>query len=173
MVEVLLRVCCCCVLPAPTRGPDLFTYHYIIACTHWEFLGNAWLTYDTAFRKKASKFHISQWGDRDLQLYNKTFVGVKRRDTAHCAICLSTSHATTECSLYQGGPAKKSKNAPAGPKASGVPWHGGREVCLNWNRGRCTDNSCPRAHVCSSRGCQGAHKSPACPIRRASPCKHT
>lgn len=164
-------VCC----QHPTRGPDLFAYHYIIACAYWEFLGNAWLTYDTAFRKKAAKFHISQWGERDLQLYNKTFVGVKRRNTAHCAICLSTSHATADCSLYQEGPAKKSKSVPAGPRAAGVPWHAGREVCLNWNRGKCADTSCPmaRAHVCSNRGCQGAHKSTACPNRRASPRKHT
>ena len=161
----------CCRQPA--RGPDLFSYHYLIACASWEFLGNAWLTYDTAFRRKAAQFHISTWGERDLQLYNKVFVGVRRRNAAHCAICLSTAHSTADCGLYQGGPAKKSKSAPAGPKTPGVPWHEGREVCLNWNRGKCADAGCPRAHVCSTRGCQGPHKSPACPHRRVSPRKRT
>ena len=36
-----------------------------------------------------------------------------------------------------------------------------KEVCHNWNRGKCTNNKCPRMHVCST--CRnGSHKAVDC-----------
>ena len=152
----------------PQRGPDLFAYHHIIACASHEFTVEA---YDIAFRKKAAQFHIHRWGEIDPQLYSKVFTAGRAQLASHCSICLSPIHKVEDCPLYAGGPAKP-KTAAAGPQRRVVPTHNGKEVCLNWNRGKCRSGSdCPRAHVCAAQGCQGQHKAFQCPSRRSSPRK--
>ena len=41
------------------RGPDLLAYLYLMATCQVEYHFSACLAYDMAFRKKASKFHLS------------------------------------------------------------------------------------------------------------------
>ena len=156
----------------PTRGADLFAYHYIIATAAREYSGNAFLAYDIAFRKRAAQYQITRWGEIDPQTYTKAFTGM-RRTSNQCSICTSILHRTEDCTLYSGGPVRKARTTSAGPKPrSSVPSFRGKEVCLNWNRGRCSrDHDCPRAHVCCVPACQGPHRAPACPSRRTSPRK--
>ena len=140
----------------------MMAYLYLLATAQQEFSLPACLAYDVAFRKKAARFRLTAWGQLDPQLYAKAFTGTgKAKAAAHCSICLETGHSTAECSLYTGGPAKKSRVTQAGPRHSG-PTHSStsttpREICYNFNRGRCTAKDCSRAHTCSFSGCGGPH----------------
>ena len=156
----------------PLRGPDMLAYMFLMASAQREFSFPACLAYDVAFRKKAGKFRPSTWGQLDPQLYAKAFIGSsKTRASSHCTLCLEATHPTADCplhtkgtcpkaALYTSGPAKKPRTAPAGPKRSGPP----KELCLNFNRGRCTAKDCPRAHVCSVAGCGGTHPAGRCAL---------
>ena len=155
----------------PLRGPDMLAYLHVIASAHEEFQFAACMAYDVAFRKKAANFRLSSWGHIDPQIYSKAFTGAsKAKPSAHSSLCLSTFHSTSDCPLYSSGPAKKARTGLAGPKRL-VPLHNGKEICLNFNRGRCSRENCTRAHVCSLRGCGGAHPASQCTLRRFSPRK--
>ena len=154
----------------PLRGPDLLAYLYLIATCHTEYTFPACLAYDVAFRKKAGRFRLASWGNIDPQLYAKAFTGSgKARPRAWCDSCLTAQHSTADCPLfYPGGPAKKARATPAGPRHSSRP-NIASEICRNFNRGRCHSPNCPRKHVCLS--CGGSHQSVQCPTRRSSPRK--
>ena len=120
----------------PLRGPDMLAYLHVIASAHQEFHFAACMAYDVAFRKKAANFRLSSWGHIDPQIYSKAFTGASKvKPGAHCSLCLSTSHSTSECPLYSSGPAKKARTGLAGPERL-VPLLNGKEICLNFNRGR-------------------------------------
>ena len=158
----------------PIRAPDLLAYQYVITSAYSEYKADPtrpWLAYDTAFRQKAARYHTARWGEIDPQLYTKAFTG-KKRVSSCCLTCLSPAHITNDCPLQEPGPSKKARVQPPEHK-SAIPKHHGREVCLNWNRGRCSNNPCPRAHVCLVKGCQGEHRAYACPTRRTSPRKRS
>ncbi len=155
----------------PTRGPDMMSYLYVIASAQQEFPFSACLAYDVAFRKKAARFRLTSWGQLDPQLYSRAFTGAHRgKDPTHCTSCLELSHPTHKCPLYPGGPAKKPRTTTAGPRRQ-VPTTRGAEICLNFNRGKCSRTDCPRAHYCSLHGCSGPHPASRCPLRRTSPRK--
>lgn len=148
----------------------MLAYLYIMASANQEFQFTACLAYDIAFRKKAAKYHLGVWGQIDPQIYSKAFTGASRRASSLCSLCLATSHGTAECPLYTPGPAKKPRASPAGPRRT-APLANGKEICLNYNRGRCSRDDCPRSHACSFRGCGGAHPALRCTLRRSSPRK--
>lgn len=156
----------------PARGPDLFAYHFVIASAAKEYAPGAFLAYDITFRRKAAQYHITRWGEIDPHVYSKAFTGM-RRSPGQCALCASTFHKSEECDLYTQGPARKARTTPTGLKPRPVvPTYRGKEVCLNWNRGKCArDHDCPRAHVCSVPSCLGPHRAFSCPSRRSSPRK--
>ena len=144
----------------PLRGPDMLAYLYLLAAAQQEFNLPACLAYDVAFRRKAARFHLSTWGQLDPQLYAKAFTGVGT--SSSCALCLEATHSTAECSLYSAGPANKPRATPAGPKHSGLSSSGGKEICYNFNKGRCSARGCPRAHICSFTGCGAPHPASRC-----------
>ena len=102
-------------------------------------------------------------------LYSRAFTGSgKPRTNSMCTLCLGVGHSAFECDLYSDGPAKRARGAQAGPRRLAPSQ---REICINFNHGRCLRNDCPRRHVCSVRGCGGLHASLRCPEKRSSPRK--
>ena len=157
----------------PSRGPDLFEYTRTIVEAEREYKGEAWLRYDIAFRTRAANRHITRWADIDSTLWNRAFSGMSKASSC-CAICLDTTHSTTECPLYTQGPAQRRATSGAGPsQPTSGPINTPRSVCLNWNRGRCKFTNCRRAHICATNGCGGEHRFTECPNRRHSPRKST
>ena len=155
----------------PQRATDMLGYLFVIASALREFSLPAVLAYDIAFRRKVATFKGTPWGQVDPALYSRAFTGPgKARPNATCPLCLQASHAASECPFYSPGPAKKPRGTPAGPKRT-APFVNGREICLNFNRGRCSSTSCARMHACSVRGCAGPHPSFKCTLRRSSPRK--
>ena len=110
-------------------------------------------------------FHSpNPWGHL---LYSRAFTGSgKPRTNSMCTLCLGVGHSAFECDLYSDGPAKRARGAQAGPRRLAPSQ---REICINFNRGRCLRNDCLRLHVCSVRGCGGPHASLRCPEKRSSP----
>ena len=156
----------------PLWGPDLLAYLYLIATCQVEFNFGACLAYDVAFRRKASTFRITTWGQIDPQIYAKAFTGVgTAKARAWCDTCLVSHHATADCPLfYQGGPTKKARAAVVGPKRGTQHSPSSKDICLNYNRGRCSEDHCPRRHACLLPGCEGPHQASRCG-RRSSPRK--
>ena len=128
---------------------------------------------DVAFRRKASTFRLITWGQIDPQIYAKAFTGVgKAKARAWCDTCLVSHHTTADCPIfYQGGPAKKARAAVVGPKRDTQHSPSSKDICLNYNRGRCSKDDCPRRHACLLLGCGGPHQASRCPGRRSSPKK--
>ena len=156
----------------PSRGPDILEYLYLVACMEQEFALPACLAYDVAFRRKAHKLRLPSWGHIDPDLYTRAFTGPgKAKPQATCDLCLSTTHVSSQCHFYSGGPVKRPQASMAGPKHPAQATATSREICLNFNRGKCSRNDCQRRHVCLISGCGGSHQAMHCPNRRSSPRK--
>ena len=155
----------------PQRSTDLMAYLYVIATCHAEYNFSACMAYDVAFRRKAARFRLASWGQIDPQLYTKAFTGSgKARPRAWCDHCLTSSHSSSDCPLFSsGGPAKKARVPTAGPKYTTQTQ--AKEICRNYNRGRCARGDCSRRHACLTPGCHGSHPVTSCPTKRSSPRK--
>ena len=128
------------------------------------FALSACLAYDVAFRRKAHRFRLASWGHIDPELYAKAFTGPGRaKPQATCDLCLSATHSNSQCRFYSGGPVKRPR---AGPKQSAPASTVAKEICLNYNRGKCSRTDCHRRHVCLLSGCGGPHQAIHCPVRR-------
>ena len=103
----------------PTRGPDLFEYTRLVVQAEREYKGEAWLQYDIAFRTRAANRHITRWADIDSTLWNRAFSGLSRA-SSYCAVCLDSTHTTTECPLYTQGPAQRRSTSGAGPSQPNI-----------------------------------------------------
>ena len=151
----------------PNKIGHLMAYQKTIIKAHRSFVGEAWVVYDTCFRRKAANIKNLDWGEVDLTLYNETFVG--RAKVLHrCNICLSELHTTTECSLVPGP-------RPSTQSGMSSGWRSGEKksvpICLLYNDrdgDRCTyAPDCKYGHTCSA--CQGRHPYSKCPNRRSRP----
>ena len=54
----------------PSRWHDLTLYKLLILHTYRQFQGNAWLTYDRAFREHAAVARLMDWSSINVQLFN-------------------------------------------------------------------------------------------------------
>ena len=140
----------------PQRSTDLFAYFYVVATCHAEESFHLCMAYDVAFRKKVARFHLTAQGQIDPQLYTMVFTrSGKARPRAWCEYCLTSSHSSNYPRLSSGGPAKKPRVTPAGPRQSSQSQ--ANEICRNYNRGRCLHQDCLRRHMCLTPGCHTPH----------------
>ena len=125
---------------------------YIIATCHAEFNLSPYMAYDVAFGRKAARYRLASWDQIDPQLYSKAFAASgKARPRDWCDHCLTSSHSSSDCPLSSSsGPAKKARVPTAGPKHNTQTQ--AKEICHNYNRGRCSQGDCPRRHVCLTSG---------------------
>ena len=73
----------------PSRWHDLTLYKPLILRTYHQFQGNAWLTYDRAFREHAAAARLTDWSSINAPSSLCRF--------AHrCSIC-SSNHRASEC----------------------------------------------------------------------------
>ena len=155
----------------PGKATELWAYQHTILCAQRDFDGDAWLTYDTCYRRQAAARKCLDWSQVDFNLYNQTFAG-RAKAKNRCKLCLSEYHRTTEC-YY----------APDPPPAP-VPWQRdlpiprrssdelppripraqtqteSAEICRLFNSERgnmCRYSKCRYAHVCMNKGCHGRH----------------
>ena len=144
-----------------------------------EFVGTAWVNYDTTFRRQAAASGNRRWSAVNACLYSLCFTG-KATPGRCCELCFSTAHVARECSLatddvdvaygrrmvksvmasLSGAPAGNQEARP-GSQLAMTDRRDPLEVCRNFNSGRCFYSKCSRRHVCSS--CEGAHSAISCP----------
>ena len=80
----------------PHKMNHFLAYQKTIINAHQSFVGDAWVQYDTCFRRKAANAKSLNWGRKDGDLYNKIFTGRSRAIT-RCSICLSETHLAPQC----------------------------------------------------------------------------
>lgn len=141
----------------PKLIPDLMAYAAVIAKSARDYGGQNWMVYDYRFRQLAAAKHLtSGWGQKDMALWNETFLKPKQADSA-------SPEATTR---HQPGGKKRPMEATSAPP---VPKKGRKnekswrsQVCYAFSySGKCTKEKCDYLHVCYD--CGEGHSQTACP----------
>ena len=143
-----------------------------------EFMGTAWVQYDTVFRRQAG---CRRWSTINASLYSMCFTG-RAVAGKFCELCFSTAHMARECGMaaddvdvaYGWWMVKSVVASLSGPPPAEQRASGSRplvtdgqvtqsvtEVCRRFNAGKCNFARCARRHVCSA--CHGQHPSTTCP----------
>lgn len=82
-------------------------------------------------------FHLTSWSATDPQLYTKAFTGPgKAHPKAWCDHCLTSSHLSSECPIFLRRASQETQGLDGWP-------HPPRQICRNFNRGRCSREDCP------------------------------
>lgn len=117
------------------RWRDLTAYKLLILRTYRQFGGQAWLTYDQAFREHAAAIRLTDWSAIDVQLYS-FHTGAASR---HAQTAMQPSEAV-------------------GSSTADI-------ICQSWNRGKCSSpyNWCKYAHKCLV--CSAGHRAADCQKR--------
>ena len=105
-----------------TGGQYMMAYLSVITSAHEEFQFAACMAYDVAFRKRVANFRLFLWGHIDPQVYSKAFTSAsKAKPGAHCSLCLSTFHITSECPFTPVNQPKRHGGAMLASKSSPPP----------------------------------------------------
>ena len=81
---------------------EVMMYLCTIIKVHWSFVGDEWITYDSAYHRKAAATKSLDWSQVDLTLYNETFTS-RIKSVIRCFHCLSDLHSSQECPYIPGG----------------------------------------------------------------------
>ena len=157
----------------PDKSVEFWVYQSTILRAHRDFEGEAWVTYDTCYRRQAANTKSLNWSQIDFTLYNQTFAG-KARMKLRCALCLSEHHITGNCDFATDNMATRDiqSSRPTRPvqgtgRTTKTPTqHDTIEVCILFNADRgniCRYSRCKYAHVCGFRWCRGPHPKSECP----------
>nr|XP_021331275.1 uncharacterized protein LOC110439521 [Danio rerio] len=165
----------------PHRRRELNDYMAIIAELALSYGGTHFFTYHKLFSAKCA-LRVTQWnqcpywGALDTELHNRVFLGCRNLT---CAVCRSCLHPTTSCPLVNPlpdptQPPSKSTSYVPNPSSRNIssifsipnkPSLPSRDICQNFNLGRCHRMPCRYLHLCSY--CGGAHAKIICQILRA------
>ena len=149
----------------PADMVEMLAYMSQIHKASQEFVGTAWVNYDTTFRRQAAASGNHRWSAVNACLYSLCFTG-KATPGKCCELCFSTAHVARECSLaaddvdvaygwrmvksvvasLSGAPAG-SQEARPGSQLAMTDRRDPLEVCRNFNSGRCFYSKCSRRHV--------------------------
>ena len=139
----------------PEKAPPLMAYLRTIARASRNYDTDAWVEYDSAFRRRAGNCGSLEWGIIDPALYNETFTG-RARNIKRCNYCVVDTHSIDECpyapkgwadsspsETRQRGTQRTVRGGP-GPRPDAV------EICrLYIEKGAgCTYPACRYAHLC-------------------------
>ena len=78
------------------RPPQLIAYLRLMSRASRNYETDAWVEYDTAFRRRAANCGSLDWGTIDSGLYNEIFTG-RARPIKRCSYCVVDTHALEEC----------------------------------------------------------------------------
>lgn len=106
--------------------------------------------YDVKFRLKLAsnspdaRFNFS---DTDAGLFVTVLDATAVKPRKACYRCHSSNHHVAECP-FLATETSMASGKEAGPSKVKAPYFQGKEVCINFQTGRCRFPSCSRAHVC-------------------------
>ena len=87
----------------PHKTTDFMTYLRTIMKAPRSFIGDGWITYDMAYRRKAVATKSLDWSQVDFTLYNETFSG-RAKSVVRCYYCSSDLHSSHDCIYAPEGP---------------------------------------------------------------------
>ena len=143
----------------PDKAPELWAYQSTILRAARNYEGGAWVAYDRQFRREALARGDLNWSALDPRLYNEAFTG-RARSIPRCQHCLSEAHGSAACPVNPDPlPLCHLAQVPAAPaahlSATGNQGNTRREICRNYNEGRCKFPHCKYAHICKE--CYSPH----------------
>ena len=147
---------------SPERAVELLQYQATIVDANVSFDTAAWLAYDKRFRTLVSADN-RRFDMIDTYTWQSCFTSKARPACTHCA--LTHPPPGSIC------PFRSLPHRPTGTADGGATWrapmHNGRQICRNFNSGRCdSGSSCPRAHACFT--CKGNHPRLHCKRNKSS-----
>ncbi|KAL5479294.1 hypothetical protein EMCRGX_G022797 [Ephydatia muelleri] len=132
----------------PTKSAELWAYQSAIIRAARNFEGTAWVAYDRQFRREALARKDLNWSVTNSRLYSEAFTG-RAKIIPRCRYCLSETHDLRACpSNPDTGILDHRSSSPYGNSSS-------KDVCRNFNDGKCRYDRCKYRHVC--RECFGPH----------------
>ena len=140
---------------APSRFSELMAYQATIVSANSSYYPEAWLEYDREFRLAISLDPSKRWDAIDGNLWQLKMTGRSRPQCSTCRITHPPSGS--QCPFR----ASRVPNQQFAPRSAYTK--SGKEICRNFQQGRCSNTDCKFAHVCSQ--CEGAHARPSCPRR--------
>ena len=169
------------------KAQELWAYQRTIIVAQRDFEGDAWVTYDTCYRRQAANRKSLDWSRLDFRLYNQAFAG-RARTKNRCKLCLSEFHITADCPLapdQRRTGSSESGNYMSFPKAElGFSYQScpegslqpgsSVEICQLYNNDKgncCRYSRCRYAHLCANRWCHGPHPRSECTSQKAEPRK--
>eukprot|EP00731_Ephydatia_muelleri_P011099 Em0005g1685a len=132
----------------PTKSAELWAYQSAIIRATRNFEGTAWVAYDRQFRREALARKDLNWSVTNSRLNSEAFTG-RAKIIPRCRYCLSETHDLRACSSNPDtGILDHRSSSPYGNSSS-------KDVCRNFNDGKCRYDRCKYRHVC--RECFGPH----------------
>ena len=139
----------------PHKTMELMIYLRTIMKVHRSCVGDGWITYDIAYRRKAAASKSLDWSQVDFTLYNETFTG-RVKSVVRCGYCSSESHSSQECSYALGGSTVNQNRTLRNSRLSIL-------LCGHFNSSsgnQCRYRPCKFAHFCAK--CHGPHPQSEC-----------
>ena len=142
----------------PTKVPGFMSHMKCVLKASRSYQGEAWVSYDMAYRRQAAYRKSLDWGIMDFSLFNETFAG-RAKALARCKYCVSELHASQDCEF---APAREAQR-PAKRPAVGLGDRNTTPLCLLFNSrlgNQCRYKQCRFAHLCSA--CHAPHPFSSC-----------
>lgn len=146
----------------PLKAVGFLAYLRTILKACRSYQGDAWVSYDMAFRRKAANQKSLDWGEIDFTLFNEAFAG-RAKVLSRCKYCLSDLHLSSGCCY---APMDSSQNRGQQSQGRGPRDFTNRpfvQLCLLFNSkggNHCRYKSCKFAHLCAQ--CYGGHPASEC-----------
>ena len=137
----------------PGKAAEMWAYQSSIIRAARNYDGTAWVVYDWQFRREALARRDLNWSVTNARLYSEGFTG-RAKVIPHCRYCLSETHDLRAC------PVNPDNLDPTSRRQSS-PGASGKDVCRNYNEGKCRYSRCKYQHVC--RECHSPHPWSSCP----------
>ena len=161
MVQVLLT-------RFPDKAYELVSYQRTIIAAERDYEDEAWVTYDTCFRRQAAARKDLNWSQIDFTLYNQSFAG-RAKSKSRCRHCLSEFHRSAVCDYAPESPPPP-KRLPQGRGDSQRLESRNQqatELCRLFNGtsgNTCRFKPCKYRHAC--KVCWGSHPQIGCPKKQ-------
>ena len=158
----------------PNLSKGLWAYQTFIVREARRSNGRGWQEYDAMFRQQQASAADLRWGSVNNALYAVTFAAPQptthersyHRATTVCRWCQEPDHQSVECALAQNLPNqdRSQRGLPTEPRRNTRQLGSlSSRACYAWNTGKCHYGSeCRFHHVCSVKGCGGAHRANEC-----------
>ena len=134
----------------PKCVPSMMAYQLSILKAHREYADPAWRVYDEAYREIAAATGLRDWSKSNEDIYSRIFTGHAKVVSLY-RHCGSTAYATDQCTNEPFR--KRARDSTASSSYRPPPKQRGRNICWDFNDGRCSFNPCKYRHVCAD--CSG------------------